>query len=65
MKSWFNARKSESVETLPVQIVARDGNGLFRCFRPFVAFETIQNDVQPRINPEEYEMYMRRKWNPL
>jgi hypothetical protein len=61
VKSWFNAWKSESVEALPVQNVAKDENCLFRCFRPFVTFETIQNDVQLRINPEGYERYMRSK----
>jgi hypothetical protein len=40
-----------------VENVARDGNRLFRCFRPYVAFEAIQNDVSLRTNPKEgYEL---------
>jgi hypothetical protein len=43
---------------LSVKTVARDGNCLFRRFRPFVAFEITQNNVQLHINTkEDYELH--------
>jgi hypothetical protein len=38
------------VEGLSAEMVARYGNFLFRRFRPFVAFEIIQNNMGVRID---------------
>jgi hypothetical protein len=42
-----------------VRAVDRDGDCLFRMFRQFVAFKTIQNNVRRRMNrKEDYNMYI-------
>jgi hypothetical protein len=66
VKLLFNVYKSESVDGLSVETVARDGNCLFQRFHAFVSYEMLKNNVGLHIyTREDCKICMEIKYSVL